>query len=108
MEKRLSFLGHLAYPAAMTDYWLSKLLFDLQSPQAAAEFKQNRAAVLDRYPLSPDARKAVNEDDITFIAPRVNAYLLRYYFSYLGMKDPAFIQHLRGLQKNPEDMQHHG
>jgi hypothetical protein len=92
----------------MTDYWLSKLLFDLQSPQAAAEFKQDRALVLDRYPLSPEARTAVNADDIAFIAPRVNAYLLRYYFSYLGMKDPAFIGHLRRLQPEVESLQRYG
>ena len=81
----------------MTDYWLSKLLFDLQSPEAAAAFRKDRDAVLDKYPLSPDARRAVRDDDIDFIAPRVNAYLLRYYFSYIGMSDPVFIRHLQAI-----------
>lgn len=81
----------------MTDYWLSKLLYDLQSPEAAAEFKKDRAKVIDRYKLKPDVRRAVMEDDIAFIAPRVNAYLLRYYFSYIGMSDPVFIRHLQTM-----------
>ena len=81
----------------MTDYWLSKLLYDLQSPEAAAAFKQDRAKVLDRYRLKPDVRQAVLADDISFIALRVNPYLLRYYFSYIGMPDRDFIGHLRKI-----------
>jgi hypothetical protein len=78
------------------DYWLSKMFFDLQQPALAAEFKANKDAVLARYPLSPDVRKAIAENDAPFLAERTNAYLLRYYFFATGMKDAEFIRRIRG------------
>jgi hypothetical protein len=80
----------------MRDYWLSKLFFDLQQPALAAEFKGNRDAVLARYPLSPEVRKAIADNDAPFLARRTNAYLLRYYFFTIGLKDAEFIRNLRG------------
>ena len=80
----------------MRDYWLSKLFFDLQSPALAAEFRADRASVLSRYPLSPEVRKALAEDDAPFLAERTNAYLLRYYFFTIGTKDADFIRKIRG------------
>ena len=80
----------------MRDYWLSKLFFDLQQPALAAEFKGNRDAVLARYPLSPEVRKAIADNDAPFLARRSNAYLLRYYFFTIGLKDAEFIRNLRG------------
>ncbi len=80
----------------MRDYWLSKLFFDLQSPKVAAEFRADRDSVLDRYSLSPEVRKALAENDAPFLAQRTNAYLLRYYFFTIGMKDAEFVQRLRG------------
>jgi hypothetical protein len=80
----------------MRDYWLSKMFFDLQQPALAAEFRANRDTVLARYSLSPDVRKAIAENDAPFLAQRTNAYLLRYYFFTIGMKDAEFIQRLRG------------
>jgi hypothetical protein len=79
----------------MTDYWLSKLFFDLQQPKLGAEYRADRAAVLERYPLTPEARGAVLADDVTVLARLVNPYLLRYYFSCIGMSDEAFIHRLR-------------
>jgi hypothetical protein len=79
----------------MTDYWLSKLFFDLQSPTLAAEFRADRDSILARYPLAPEVRAAVAEGNVPFLAQRTNAYLLRYYFFATGMKDPEFIQRLR-------------
>lgn len=79
----------------MRDYWLSKLFFDLQDPAAAAEFHANKDAVLKRYPLKDDVLRAVHSDDVTFLAARVNPYLLRYYFFTTGMKDAEFIRKLR-------------
>ena len=80
----------------MRDYWLSKLFFDLQSPTVAAEFKRDRESVLSRYPLSPEARQAIVDNDAPFLAERTNAYLLRYYFFTIGMKDAEFVRRLRG------------
>jgi hypothetical protein len=78
------------------DYWLSKMFFDLQQPALADEFRANRDSVLSRYSLSPEVRKAIAEDDAPFLAERTNAYLLRYYFFTIGMKDAEFIRRIRG------------
>ena len=48
----------------MRDYWLNKLFFDLQQPDLAAQYKKDRAAVLARYPMSAELRRAVESDDI--------------------------------------------
>jgi hypothetical protein len=81
----------------MTNYWLNKLFFDLQQPDLAAQYKANRDAVLSRYPLRADLRSAVLADDLPALAPHVNAYLLRFYFAILGVKDAEFIQRLNEL-----------
>ncbi len=90
----------------MTDYWLSKLFYDLQAPGAAAEYNADRAKVLDRYPLKPEARRAVEADDVPALAKLVNAYLLRFYFFAIGMKDEQFIARLRASAQPAEA--HHG
>jgi hypothetical protein len=72
------------------------MFFDLQQPALAAEFRANRDSVLSRYSLSPEVRKAIAEDDAPFLAERTNAYLLRYYFFTIGMKDAEFIRRIRG------------
>jgi hypothetical protein len=81
----------------MRDYWLNKLFFDIQQPAVAAEFKKDREAVLARYPMKAELRRAVIEDDIAKIAPHVNAYLLRFYYAVLGVKDAEFIRRLNEL-----------
>ena len=79
----------------MRDYWLGKLFFDLQSPAVAAEYRADRTKVLSRYPLEENVKAAIAVDDVPFLAQRVNAYLLRYYFFTIGMKDNEFIRRLR-------------
>ncbi len=79
----------------MRDYWLSKLFFDLQNPQAAVAFRDDQEVFLGKYPLEKSVRAAIRENDVTFLAARVNPYLLRYYFFTTGMKDAEFIQRLR-------------
>ena len=80
-----------------TDYWLSKLFYDLQNPVLAAEYRADQAAVLDRYPLAPEVREALLRDDVAALAGRANAYLLRYYFGVRGMPDEVFVRALRTL-----------
>jgi len=80
----------------MRDYWLSKLFFDLQSPQVAAEFRAERDRVLEKYPLEARVKQALAENDAPFLAKRTNAYLLRYYFFTIGMKDAEFVRRLNG------------
>ena len=79
----------------MRDYWLSKLFYDLQSPATVAEYRAERDKVLDRYRIEAPVRKALAENDVPFLAQRVNAYLLRYYFFATGMKDEEFKRRLR-------------
>ena len=81
----------------MTDYWLSKLCYDLQNPALAAEYRGGRARILDRYPLEPEVRAALLADDVARLAGRVNAYLLRFYFGAAGMTDAEFVRQLRAL-----------
>ena len=86
----------------MTDYWLSKLFFDLQSPENMARWREDRDNFLEDYPISDDMRDAVFSDDIAAIAPHVNAYLLRFYFSISGMSDPELLSKLHALKPQQE------
>ncbi len=63
----------------------------------SAEFKKDRDAVLARYPMSAELRRAVIEDDIGALVPHTNAYLLRFYYAILGVKDAEFIKRLNAL-----------
>lgn len=83
----------------MTDYCVSKLFFDLQQdPKLAAEYRADMAAVIGRYEIKPELRKALLEDDVGTLAPLVNAYLLRFYFQIRGMPEAEFIARLHALQ----------
>jgi hypothetical protein len=79
----------------MRDYWLSKLFFDLQTPAAAAAYRAGRDAVLARYPLKPEVRAAIENNDVATLAPLVNAYLLRFYFLVSGMPEEEFLRKIR-------------
>jgi hypothetical protein len=84
----------------MTDYWLSKMFYDLQRPGAGAEYRADREKVLARYPLSPEVLAAIRADDVAALVPRVNAYLLRFYFGAAGMTDDVFVEKLHAMQKD--------
>ena len=80
----------------MRDYWLSKLFFDLQSsPPLGEEYRADRKKILDRYPLKPEVRAAVERSDVPFLAARVNPYLLRFYFVVAGMPEAEFLGKVR-------------
>ena len=80
----------------MRDYWLSKLFFDLQQPPLAAQYRADPQAVLAKYPLDERVKRAVLEHDAPFLAERTNAYLLRYFFFTIGLKDDEFVRRLNG------------
>lgn len=84
----------------MTDYWLSKLLFDLQSPDKKAQWTADQDAVLREYPLRPEIRQAVLDTDVAILAANVNAYLLRFYLSATGMKDDELMARLHALKED--------
>lgn len=79
----------------MRDYWLSKLFFDLQQPALVSEFRADKEAFLSRYRLAPEVEQAIARNDVPFLAQRTNAYLLRYYFFAVGMKDDEFVRRLK-------------
>ena len=79
----------------MRDYWLSKLFFDLQTPDVAQEFRADRGKVLSRYPLKPEVRAAVEADDVAALSRLVNPYLLRFYFLVAGMPEDDFLRRIR-------------
>jgi hypothetical protein len=79
----------------MRDYWLSKLFYDLQQPELAAQYREDREKVYARYRLKPEVKEALDENDVPFLAERTNPYLLRFYCFGIGMKDEEFMQRLR-------------
>lgn len=80
----------------MRDYWLNKLFYDLTTSPLGSAYRADRGPVLDRYPLKPDVRRALLEDDLAFIARGglANPYLLRFYFQLLGYDDDAVMARL--------------
>jgi hypothetical protein len=92
----------------MRDYWLSKLFFDLQSPPLADEYRAGRSNVLDRYPLKPEVRAAVESDDVAYLSRRVNPYLLRFYFLMAGMPEDEFLLRIRAAGTPPVARSAHG
>jgi hypothetical protein len=96
----------------MTDYWLSKLFFDLQhDPQLATAYRADMPGVLDRYQIKPDVRRALLDDDVAALSPLVNAYLLRFYFQIRGMPEADFIARLHAMKSSaaqPAEAARHG
>ncbi len=82
----------------MRDYWLNKLFFDLHNPGIGKEWRVAREPILDRYPLAPEIREAVLNDDLKVLAPRVNAYLLRFYLGHCGYSDAEAMRRLKVLE----------
>jgi hypothetical protein len=52
--------------------------------------------------------QALLNDDVAFLAPRVNAYLLRYYFGFAGMSDEKFLAALHATRKDATKETGHG
>lgn len=86
----------------MLDYWLNKLMFDLQGPDAKDRWTNHRQATIDQYALSPELRKALMEDDFAVIHPHANPYLMRTYLLMCGLDDDASIKALNALHKDKE------
>lgn len=85
---------------ALVDYWLSRMIFDLsRDPANVAAWRNDRRAIMDRYPLRPDIREAVLTDDMKVLTRHVNAYLLRFYFGLCGMSEPELLQRLHTLKE---------
>lgn len=79
----------------MRDYWLNRFFFQMQQPDVRQRYLADPDAVMSEYRLSPEARAAVRDQDVAYLAPRTNPYLLRYYFGYIGVSDVDFIAKVR-------------
>ena len=86
----------------MRDYWASKLFFDLQTPANADEYRADRKKVLDRYPLKPEVRAAIEADDVAYLSRLINPYQLRFYFFVAGMSEKEFLRRIRSAGKQKE------
>jgi hypothetical protein len=98
--------------AAMTDYWLSKLFYDLHhDTDLAKAYRADMAGVIGRYPIKPEVRQALLADDVAALSPLVNAYLLRFYFQIRGMPEAEFIAKLHAIDTaggKPKEKVAHG
>ena len=86
----------------MTDYWLNKLIFDLQGPDGKERWTSGREDFIDQYPVSPEIRKALLEDDIETLLPLMNPYLMRFYLLISGYDDKGSIETLSRFQTEEE------
>ena len=88
----------------MTDYWLSKLFYDLHhDADLAKAYRADMAGVIGRYPIKPEVRQALMADDVATLSPLVNAYLLRFYFQIRGMPEAEFIAKLHAISATNRD-----
>ena len=82
----------------MTDYWLNKLIFELQGPDGKEQWTNRREEVIAKYDLSPDIRAALIKNDIGTLLPHVNPYLMRFFLLMLGYDDDQSISVLAEFQ----------
>ncbi len=86
----------------MTDYWLNKLIFELQGPNGKDEWTNHRQEVIAKYELSPEIRTALMKDDIGTLLPLVNPYLMRFFLLMLGHDDDQSIAVLAEFQTDKD------
>ena len=81
----------------MSLYHLQKFLYELnRDPSVQSQFRADKAAVLDRYALTEEERRAIESGDIGLIyVLGANGQLLMHYAAFLGMPWPAYIQAMR-------------
>lgn len=92
----------------MTDYWLNKLIFELQGPNGKDQWTNHREEVIANYDLKPEIRKALMEDDIGTLLPLVNPYLMRFFLLMLGHDDDQSIAVLAEFQTDEDRKRLHG
>ena len=87
----------------MADYWLNKLMFDLQDGDGKDRWTNRREEVVDGYPLSPEVRKALLEDDYDVIQPLANPYLMRFFLLICGHDDAGSIRILGDIGQRQKE-----
>ena len=87
----------------MSLYGVQKFLFHLnREPTVQAQFATERAALLARYPLTDEERRAVDAGDIGLLyVLGANGQLLMHFAAFLEMPWAAYIQAMRdGVAKH--------
>ena len=86
-----------------TDYWLNKLMFDLQGPDGKSRWApENREATMANYPVSSEIRQALLDDDFAYLYPVTNAYLMRFFLLICGHDDDKSIEILSAIDVSEE------
>jgi hypothetical protein len=78
-------------------YQVQKFLFDInRDPAVQQQARTDLAALLNRYDLSEEERKAIATGDIGLIfVLGANGQLLMHYAAFLGMPWPDYIAAMR-------------
>lgn len=87
----------------MSLYNLQKFMFELnRDPGVQQRFRADKAAVLDRYELTPQERDAIERGDIGLMyVLGANGQLLMHYAAFLGMPWADYIAAMReGIAKH--------
>jgi hypothetical protein len=81
----------------MSLYQVQKFLFDInRDPGLQEKFRANASAVLDRYPLGGEERRALETGDIGLIyVLGANGQLLMHFAALLGMPWADYIAAMR-------------
>ncbi len=81
----------------MSLYGLQKFLYHLnRDARVQSRYRDDRAALLDEYPLDETERGAVERGDIGLIyVLGANGQLLMHFAALLGMPWPDYIQAMR-------------
>lgn len=85
----------------MDRYWINKLFYDTQKADGLAAYQAEPGRFLNRYPLSPELRAAVERNDIgALYRAGANPYLLRFYCVNMGVSEEDYLSALRALQES--------
>ncbi|MBK18351.1 MAG: hypothetical protein CMM52_05890 [Rhodospirillaceae bacterium] len=85
-----------------TDYWLNKLIFDLQGPDGKDQWSNHREETIDKYPVSAEIRQALIDDNYAYLYPLTNPYLMRFFLLISGNDDQKSIEILSAIEVNEE------
>ncbi len=88
----------------MTDYWLNKLIFDLQEAGGRDLWTDSgkRLAFIGGYTVSPAIRQALIEDDFATLQPVINPYLMRNFLLFCGLGDEESKTVLHDMHDGPQ------
>jgi hypothetical protein len=81
----------------MSLYGMQKFLYHLnRDPRVQSRFHDDRAALLDDYPLAAEERDAIERGDLGLMyVLGTNGQLLMHFAAYLGLPWADYIQAMR-------------